>query len=382
VEDIGLPVLMLALVLSLYALVIATTWWRTFRQPPITPLEFFCHLLVDILFFTALLFFSGGASNPFISYYLVPISIAATTLPLRYTWAITILSLAAYSWLLNFYLPIPALAPGHHHDGVSNLHILGMWLNFAVSAGLITYFVTRMARTLKQQEEQLTTQRENQLRDEQLLAIGSLAAGTAHELGTPLNTMKILVDEMVADQSDSHDDLKILQQQIEQCRLTLKQLVATAEGTTDGGEKIALRSYFDRLFERWQLMRPGVQANIHYPDNLPDIHVRLHPTIAQSLTSLLNNAADASPDRVDIQVRWNLQNIELCIKDYGAGVAPQLRGRLGKAFTSNKPEGMGLGLFLTRATLQRYGGSITIKPGRKSGSETKVILPIQDTHAR
>ena len=382
IRDIGLPILVLGAILALYAIVITTTWWRTFRYPVITELEFFCHLLVDILFFTALLFFSGGASNPFISYYLVPISIAATTLPLRYTWAITILSLAAYSWLLKFYLPIPALAPGHHHDSVSNLHILGMWLNFAVSAGLITYFVTRMARTLKQQEEQLTIQRENQLRDEQLLAIGSLAAGTAHELGTPLNTMKILVDEMVADQSGSNDDLNILQQQIEQCRLTLKQLVATAEGSADGGEDIALRLYFDRLFERWQLMRPGVQANIRYPDNLPDIHTRLHPTIAQSLTSLLNNAADASPNRVDIQVRWDRQHIELCIKDYGDGVSPQLRGRLGTAFTSSKPEGMGLGLFLTQATLQRYGGTVDIKPGRGSGSEAKVILPIQDAHAR
>lgn len=382
VQDIGLPVLMLAIVLSLYAVVIATTWWRTFRQPPITPLEFFCHLLVDILFFTALLFFSGGASNPFISYYLVPISIAATTLPLRYTWAVTLLSLAAYSWLLNHYLPIPALSPSHHHDGASNLHILGMWINFAVSAGLITYFVTRMARTLKQQEEQLALQRENHLRDEQLLAIGSLAAGTAHELATPLNTMKILVDDMVADQSDSNDDLKILQQQIEQCRLTLKQLVATAEGAADGGEEIALRHYFDKLFERWQLMRPGIQANIRYPDGLPDICTRLHPTIAQSLTSLLNNAADASPDRVDIQVSWDLQQFELCIRDYGDGVAPQLRGKLGTAFTSDKPEGMGLGLFLSRATLQRYGGTVTMEPGRKSGNETRVVLPLQERHAR
>ncbi|WP_438951521.1 sensor histidine kinase, partial [Porticoccus sp.] len=235
--------------------------------------------------------------------------------------------------------------------------------------------------TLKQQEDQLTTQRENQLRDEQLLAIGSLAAGTAHELGTPLNTMKIVVDEMVADPSNPDDDLKILQQQIEQCRLTLKQLVATAEGTLDGGEKIDLRHYFDKLFERWQLMRPRVQANIRYPDNLPDIHTRLHPTIAQSLTSLLNNAADASPDQIDVEVSWDSQQVELCIKDYGDGVAPQLQSRLGSAFTSNKPEGMGLGLFLTQATLQRYGGTVTMKPGADSGNMTRVVLPLQGNHA-
>ena len=376
IRDIGLPVLVLGAILALYALVIATTWWRTFRFPAITELEFFCHLLVDIAFFTALLFFSGGASNPFVSYYLVPISIAATTLPLRYTWAVTLLSLAAYSWLLNHYLPIPALAPGHHHGESNNLHILGMWCNFAVSAGLITYFVTRMANTLRQQEEQLASQREEQLRDEQVLAIGSLAAGTAHELGTPLNTMKILVDEMVADQSASKEDLNVLQQQLEQCRTTLRQLVATAE-SADQPEPCSLREYFDKLFERWQLMRPKIRAHIRYADALVEQRAQFHPTVAQSLTSLLNNAADVSPERVDVEVGWDSKAVELRIRDFGDGVAPQVQADLGKPFHSSKPDGMGLGLFLTRATLNRYGGTVSIKTADDGGTVTRVVLPLE-----
>lgn len=374
-QDIGLPITVLGLVLAFYAVVIVATWWRTFRYPAITQLEFFCHLMVDIAFFTALLFFSGGASNPFVSYYLVPISIAATTLPLRYTWSVTLLSLAAYSWLLNNYLPIPALAPSHHHGDSVNLHILGMWCNFAVSAALITYFVTRMASTLRQQEEQLARQREDQLRDEQVLAIGSLAAGTAHELGTPLNTMKILVDEMVAEQSSSQEDLAILQQQLEQCRSTLKQLVATAEG--GGLEQGSLHHYFDKLFERWQVMRPRVQAHIRYAGELSEQTARFHPTIAQSLTSLLNNAADVSPERVDVEVAWDEKVVELSIRDFGQGVAPQLQDTLGKPFHSSKPDGMGLGLFLTQATLNRYGGTVNIKPADGGGTVTRVILPLK-----
>ncbi len=377
VQDIGLPVLVLGAILALYALVIATTWWRTFRYPVITELEFFCHLLVDISFFTALLFFSGGASNPFVSYYLVPISIAATTLPLRYTWTVTLLSLAAYSWLLRNNLPIPALAPSHHHGDSNNLHILGMWCNFAVSAVLITYFVTRMANTLRYQEGQLARQREDQLRDEQVLAIGSLAAGTAHELGTPLNTMKILVDEMVAEQSASGGDLSILQQQLEQCRTTLKQLVATAEGGADNLEQGSLRAYFDKLFERWQVMRPRIQAHIRYADNLADRQAHFHPTVAQSLTSLLNNAADVSPEQVNVEVGWDDQAVELCIRDFGQGIAPQLQEKLGKPFQSSKPDGMGLGLFLTQATLNRYGGTVSIKPSPEGGTITRVILPLR-----
>ena len=376
IQDIGLPVLVLGAILALYALVIATTWWRTFRYPAITELEFFCHLLVDIAFFTALLFFSGGASNPFVSYYLVPISIAATTLPLRFTWAVTLLSLAAYSWLLRNYLPIPALAPGHHHDSSSNLHILGMWCNFAVSAGLITYFVTRMANTLRQQEEQLALQREDQLRDEQVLAIGSLAAGTAHELGTPLNTMKILVDEMLEEPSSHREDLVILQQQLAQCRSTLKELVATAEGSGETQPAVSLRTYLDKLFERWQVMRPRVQAHIRYADDLLEQTAQFHPTIAQSLTSLLNNAADVSPERVEVEVGWDQRTLELCIRDFGAGVEPSLEEKLGKPFSSSKPDGMGLGLFLTRATLDRYGGNVSINADNGGGTVTRVILPL------
>tara|TARA_B110000503_G_C7098671_1_gene392799 strand:+ start:133 stop:1431 length:1299 start_codon:yes stop_codon:yes gene_type:complete len=384
IQDIGLPVTTLSIVLALYGLVIVTTWWRSFQSPAITEFEFFSHLLLDILFFTALLYFSGGASNPFVSYYLVPISIAATTLPLRYTWSIALLSLGAYSWLLVNYLPIPALSPaleqGDHHDSSNNLHILGMWCNFVVSALLITYFVTRMASTLKEQEIKLAQQREDQLRDEQVIGIGTLAAGTAHELGTPLNTMKILVDEMrdeIQDEkSDFDEDLSILQQQIEQCRTTLKQLVVTAEASTDGLEIKPIREYFGKLLERWQVMRPKIQANIHYSDNLPEGNTCFHSTIAQSLTNLLNNAADASPERIEVALSWDTKIVELSIRDYGEGITPKQRETLGKPFNSEKPDGMGLGLFLTQASINRYGGEVTIRPASGRGTLTQVLLPL------
>lgn len=386
IQDIGLPVTVLSVILAFYALVIVVTWWRSFQKPAITELEFFGHLLMDILFFTALLYFSGGASNPFISYYLVPISIAATTLPTRYTWSVALLSLGAYSWLLANHHPIPALSPmsGHgHHDSSNNLHIMGMWCNFAVSALLITYFVTRMASTLKQQEIKLAQQRENQLRDEQVIGIGTLAAGTAHELGTPLNTMKILVDEMQYEPSsynpsDFKEELDILQQQIDQCRSTLKQLVATAETSTDSLEIKPAQEYFDKLFERWQVMRPKTQANIHYAENLPECTTSFHPTIAQSLTNLLNNAADASA-QVDVSLSWNTQEVHLSIRDYGKGITPEQQETLGQPFNSDKPEGMGLGLFLTQASVNRYGGKVTISPAEGQGTLTHVVLPLEVT---
>ena len=192
--------------------------------------------------------------------------------------------------------------------------------------------------------------------------------------------MKILVDEMrdeIQDEkSDFDEDLSILQQQIEQCRTTLKQLVVTAEASTDGLEIKPIREYFGKLLERWQVMRPKIQANIHYSDNLPEGNTCFHSTIAQSLTNLLNNAADASPERIEVALSWDTKIVELSIRDYGEGITPKQRETLGKPFNSEKPDGMGLGLFLTQASINRYGGEVTIRPASGRGTLTQVLLPL------
>ena len=383
VSDIGLPVSTLAVLMAIYALIIAITWWRSFRQPPITQLEFFNHLLVDIAFFTALIYFSGGASNPFVSYYLVPISIAATTLPARYGWITALASLLAYSLLMNYQFPIPALSPhfpsaamgGHHHDAGNNLHLLGMWANFALSAVLITYFVTRMARTVREQQALLNQQQEDALRNDQILAIGTLAAGTAHELGTPLNTMKVLIDDIVAEDPED-TDMKLLQQQVAQCRSTLQQLVATAETSDKDPQPKDLRCYFETMLERWQVMRPQLQAHITFEDALPELSAPFHPTVAQSLLNLLNNAADASPERVDVHVRWSTTEAIIAIEDHGPGIAPDIADRFGQPVMSEKPDGLGLGVFLAHTALERFGGSVTVLSPDHPGTLVEVKLPL------
>lgn len=383
VSPIGLPASAIALVLAIYASVTVATWQRSRMRVPITDNEFFIHLLVDILFFSLLLYLSGGASNPFISYYLIPISIAAITLSRRLSILVALAALAAYSLLLKFYMPISALAPAHHHHGGgdNSLHILGMWANFAISAGIIIYFISRMASALKLQQQEIARQREAQLRDEQLLAVGTLAAGTAHELGTPLNTMKLLVDEMKADKRtvDQQDktDLDLLSQQIDQCKTTLKQLLTTAEESRSSQlESQSVKNYFATVVERWQLMRPSLQANVHFAD-CSDSSALFHPTIAQSILNLLNNAADASPT-VDVSLSWNSELATIDIRDYGPGLDPEKMESMGEAFVTDKADGLGLGLFLSQATLTRFGGSVSLQniSGDNAGTLTRILLPL------
>lgn len=377
INPIGLPANAIALVLAIYASVTVATWQRSRMQVPIADNEFFIHLLADILFFSVLLYFSGGASNPFISYYLIPISIAAITVSRQYSILIAVTALSAYSLLLKYYVPIAAIAPSSHH-GASNgsLHVLGMWANFAVSAGIIIYFISRMASALKIQQQALALQRETQLRNEQLLAVGTLAAGTAHELGTPLNTMKLLVDDMVAGAPDNQD-LSLLNQQIEQCKTTLKQLLTTAEQSQSNQlEPQSVRSYFTAILERWQLMRPHLKANINFIDS-PDSSAVFEPTIAQSILNLLNNAADASQN-VDVHLNWNAATANIEIRDYGTGLDLGEVDRLGQAFVTDKADGLGLGLFLSQATLSRFGGSVSLQnaPNSEPGTLTHILLPL------
>jgi two-component system sensor histidine kinase RegB len=379
VQPIGLPVAEIAFVLSVYASLTAAIWVRSRRAVPIGNAEFFIHLLADIAFFSILLFFSGGASNPFVSYMLIPISIAAITLSRGYSIALAAIALLCYSLLLKYYVAIAAIAPGHHQAADNSLHILGMWANFAISATIIIYFISRMAATLKQQEQEIAMARDAQLRDEQLLAVGTLAAGTAHELGTPLNTMKLIVDEMLLD-TDNQADVMLLNQQIEQCKTTLKQLLTTAEESQSNQlEAQSVQLYLDNVLARWQLMRPLLQSHIQYADS-PAVNAVFHPTIAQSILNLLNNAADAS-EKVDIDISWNPEMATIRIRDFGAGIDAAKLKTLGQPFVTDKAEGLGLGLFLSQATLTRFGGSVSLHNAAEGGTITQISLPLAATAA-
>ncbi|MGI9292543.1 MAG: ATP-binding protein [Pseudomonadales bacterium] len=374
----------------LFTLLTVATVWQLRSHRAVTPTETFVHLLADSLLLSGMLYFSGGANNPFVSYFLVPISIAAATLPWRLSWTMVILCAAAYSVLLFFYIPLPELQPHGQHGGGLSGHIIGMWANFLLSAVLITYFVVKMARSLQQREQEVHAHRERELQNEQLLAVATLAAGTAHELGTPLSTVAITLDEMENEVSQHPTpsskaqlaSIQLLQQQIDSCRASLRKLVDNANA--DEFAQCSVTAMLDELLSRWRLIRPETPCTLSWHNQaVQSWQVATPPVLQQALLNLLNNAADAvemHPQRsIDIQIDSSPGQVHINLYDRGPGIAVELADNPGNAFTRNsssdKHDGWGIGLFLSHATLQRLGGTISLYNRSRGGTRTQITLP-------
>lgn len=375
-----LPYVTLELLLGVIAIFAAFCWWRSYQRWPVTDLEFFVQLCIDVAGFTAVLYLSGGSSNPFISYLLVPLCISATTLPLRYTWGLVIVSLLAYGLLLFYFIPLVPLSPHaqHMHNAPAiNMHMVGMWMNFVVSALLISYFVSAMASSLRQKENELAQVRERQLQDEQLLAVATLAAGTAHELGTPLATIKVISEDLLDEIDDNYaDDVEALSEQVDHCKQILDKLVSTARDlSTQQAEATAVVSYIDGVIDRWQLMRPACAVAVSIADDCKSLSINLDGTVSQSILNLLNNAADASPDDVALAVHRDDIHLYITICDRGPGL-PGAEGRIHRAYVSTKGKGLGLGLLLSHATAERYGGQLQWQRRPGGGSRLELSLPL------
>ncbi|MBI2307220.1 MAG: sensor histidine kinase [Rhodocyclales bacterium] len=381
------------------------TQWRLQRGRPVGDDEILAQLLVDVAVLGVLLYFSGGSANPFVSLFLVPITIAAAALPARHAWFMAGVTTLIYSFLMFWNLPLPApqgqmaeldallarasgVAPEHagHVSGFA-LHVLGMWLNFVVSALVVALFLTRMAAALKARDRELAAAREAALKNEQILALGTLAAGAAHKLGTPLSTMAVVLREAElahADDIELSDDLRLLRTQVDECKKILSQTLASAgQARDEDSRQLAVDAYLERLLEEWQLIRPRATIHAVLDGPQPAPRVATDRTLEQALLNLLDNAADASPEGLELHARWDADMLRIDILDSGPGIDEAVAARIGEAFFSTKRAadgsasgGLGIGFFLTNATLERFGGRVELTPRDTGGTRTRVTLPL------
>ncbi|WP_296058801.1 ATP-binding protein [uncultured Amphritea sp.] len=352
------------------------------RSPmPLTQLEFFFQLVADIAFYVCLLYQMGGVGNPFSALLLIPLIISATSLPRYYTWLTAVLVIISYSLLMHFFIPINLPDTGHRHQAAAllNLHLAGMWVNFILTAILITWFVVNIRENLQRQELKLNRARASSLRNQQLLSLATMAAGTAHEMGTPLATMRVLLHEIKLDHSDDEElleDIGILQAQVENCSDCLKHLADSVRQEQKESRPLPARQFFDEIMDRWLLMRPTANftpAVMNFSGE-PTIYSSI--PLQQAFINLLNNAADASDKPLQIEVSSDSQQILFTIRDQGPGIPLEQAETLGSPFITTKGKGLGIGLFLTASALDSYGGEVRLFNHPEGGTLTEVRLPV------
>ncbi len=368
----------LILVMLVAATVYLATALRLRLDWPVTDQEFAAQLGFDLLIHSALLYYTGGSTNPFVAYYLVPLTLAAATLPWLYPLLLGGFALTGYTLLLIWYEPLH----GKGYDAfLINLHLFGMWLNFALSAAFITFFVSRMASSLREQDALQALRREEAMRDEQLLAVATQAAGAAHELGTPLSTMSVLLGEMRLDygqQEGLKEDLAILQGQVKLCRDILQGLVREAEADRrQSVRRQPVTEWFDYCINRWHLMRPEVTFDCQRAGEGEPPRILPPADLGQALLNVLNNAADACPDQLEIRLQWDARQLCISIRDRGPGVPRAVLEQLGKPFLTTKGKGLGLGMFLSQASVTRAGGTVKLYNHEDGGTLAELCLPRQ-----
>jgi len=374
--DVALPVAPLLGILGLVALFNGLSQWRINRSETASQAELMSQLALDIACLSALLFFSGGATNPLISLLLPPVAIAALTLPGRSVVATGLLAVAAYSLLMVVYVPLPLA------DAVraTRLHLLGMWFTFALSALMIGWFVVRMTALIRERDAQLATARENALRDERVLAMGTLAAGAAHELGTPLATMAVIAGELSHEASLSEtarEDLAILRQQIAACKEIISQLARRGGAERlESADAQALDTWLEGLRRRWHSLRPDAASRLHLNGQGPAPALLPDPTLEQAVVNLLNNAANAGGGDLDITAAWDDRQCAIEVRDRGPGFSPQTLDQAGHQPFATHARGSGIGLLLTRSAVERLGGQLQLANHPEGGAIARIELPL------
>jgi two-component system, sensor histidine kinase RegB len=347
-------------------------------------------LLLDLCLLTGLLYYSGGAENPFVLFYLVNLALSAVLLRPLWAWTLTFLATAAMRMLIAVHVPFPVArdelipTPLGELSG-AQLVGLGQLVAVATAATVITYFVTRLTRDQARLEQELRTIDQRRARSEKLEALGALAGGAAHELASPLSTIAVVVKELsrrVANSpapSELTDDLQLIREEVDRCRTILNRMAADAGEVS--GEGVSLVSPDELLEEILSGLRlrsrvqktlgPGVeQARLWIPK----------VALAQALRGLVQNALDASGSTgvVTLSAEIAGKRLRLVCRDQGVGMPAEVLARAGEPFYTTKGvgRGMGLGLFLARSVVDRLGGSLDLKSVAEEGTTATVQIPL------
>jgi two-component system sensor histidine kinase RegB len=336
-------------------------------------------LLLDMAVLTAQLHMSGGATNPFISLYLLQVVLGAILLE---AWSVIVVVCAAcgcYAWLAAHSAPL--VYPPKVFANLGDLQRVGGWISFALTGTLLGLFITRITRNLRARDRYLADLREHTAEEDSIVRMGLFASGAAHELGTPLASLSVILSDWrrmpaIANDPDLASDLGEMQAEVRRCKAIVSDILQSAgEPRGEDMEKTAVTDFLDETVSAWSQTHAVLPLDFTM-EGLDRAALVVDASLRQAIWNLLDNAAEFSPYGVGFRAAREGTDLVLAVTDRGPGFPAAQLPMIGKLYQSSKGAGHGLGLFLAANVARRLGGRLEAGNRPAGGAEVKLILPL------
>ncbi|CAN5309417.1 ATP-binding protein [soil metagenome] len=378
---IALPLGEMAMVIALLVLLNLASLLRHHRRAAeVSNVELFAALLFDVGALTTQLYLSCGATNPFISLYLLQIGLAAVLLERWSTWVLVALASLCFIGLMGVHRPLAL--PVSLDDGVPRLHIQGVFICFLIAVGLLVLFIQRISRNLRVRDEHLADLRQRAVEEDHIVQMGLLASGAAHELGTPLSTLSVILNDwrrmpMFKAQPELIQEIGEMQGQLDRCKTIVSGiLMSSGETRAENPGPTSVRRFVDELVAQWQSHQAPTRLD-YVNAFTPDAAIVSDPALKQVIGNIFDNALEASPDHVSVRVERRQDDLVISVADAGTGFPGEILATLGKPYRSTKGRpGGGLGLFLVSNVMRKLGGTLSARNRETGGACVTVTLPL------
>jgi two-component system sensor histidine kinase RegB len=373
---IELPVKKMLMVLMCLLITTLISFYRYKNRKNITDKILFLELIFDVIALALQLYFSGGISNPFISLFLLQVIIGAILLKTFFAYILTILTIFCYVFLSFYYHELHAF---HHHgeENFFNLHLNGMLISYIISASLLLVFITRINKNIKQRDQKINLLKQQSLQKEQLVKMGLLATGAAHEISTPLSTISVIISDWKNMNLNQNllEDVLTIEAQINRCKKIISEiLLSSGKRRLEEAKEISAKIFFNQIFNQWKNLRKA--ENVFYSCNVEDNKkIIADENLLQAFFNVFDNALEESANFMQITINSDEKEITILVEDKGSGFDEQVIKNLGQLNFSTK-NSTGLGLFLAINILERFGGKLKIKNLPKQGAQVIINIPI------
>ncbi|GLS20822.1 two-component sensor histidine kinase [Labrys miyagiensis] len=380
VLGIPLPLIEMAVVIAFLVALNVVSLLRHRNQDAVSNTELFLELLLDVAALTVQLYLSGGASNPFIYLYLLQVIIGAVLLETWSIWTLLAITSACFIGLTTYNRPIAL--PRQTSSDLTNLQTQGLFICFVLAAILLVFFVTRIDRNLRARDAHLASLRQQSAEEDHIVRMGLLASGAAHELGTPLATLSVILSDwqrMPLFKADSEvtQELQEMRSQLDRCKAIVTGiLMSSGEMRGEGTLRTSVNIFFDGLAEEWRAHRSP--AWFDYENVFgADAAIVSDSALKQIVFNLFDNALEASASWVGVTLERRDDMIALQVRDAGPGFAKEMLDQFGKPYNSSKNRpGGGLGLFLVVNVVRKLGGTVTAGNEITGGARVELTLPL------